>query len=144
MRIASLSFSLLLGAGLSGASVAHAAPPPPPAAPMMVRPMPRPPVAVHPGLRPHAGIVIPQSGVRNGRWWYNTGFVGPWGGFPAVVGSEEGGRGGQIIAPQQTTNMWYGPRALGQIDPGYVAQPAIYDVARELGRTRSGRPVVTK
>ncbi len=138
MRIASVVLTALLGA-----TAAEAAPPAP-AGPMLIRPMPRPPVAGHPGLRPNAGIVIPQSGVRNGRRWYNTGFVGPWGGFPTVVGSEDGGRGGQIIAPQQTTNMWYGPRALGQIDPGYVAQPAIYNVAREHGRTTGGRRPVTK
>ena len=138
MRIASLVFC-----GLLGATVAQAAPPPP-AGPMLIRPMPRPPVAGLPGVRPKAAVVIPQSGFRNGRWWYNTGFVGPWGAYPAVVGSDEAGRGGQIIAPQQTTNMWYGPRALGQIDPGYVAQPAIYDVARELARTPGGRRPVIK
>ena len=104
---------------------------------MLIRLMPRPPVAGLPGVASEAAVVIPQSGFRSGRWWYNTGFVGPWRPIRPSSVPDEGRARRPDHRPRRPT-CGYGLRALGQIDPGYVAQPAIYDVARTRARWAEG------
>ena len=98
----------------------------------------RPPAGViHVG--PHAG----RSTVRNGHYNYTTGLYAPWG-WPGAYAGEGAGAPtqSQVFAPH--TNVWYGPRPVGQGDVGYVTQPAIYDVQRELSRRTSFWPGPTK
>ncbi|MDE2362429.1 MAG: hypothetical protein KGM42_07100 [Hyphomicrobiales bacterium] len=95
-------------------------------------------------LRPPAGVlhVGPQTrfvrpGFRHGHYHYATGFYGPYLAYPGYenAGALGGGGAVQIVAPR--TNVWAGPMPVGQGDIGYVTQPAVYDVARELARRGS-------